>query len=210
MSHVVRLEGVTRRHHRGRETVTAVDDVSLELSAGSMTALVGPSGSGKTTLLNLIVHGDEPDSGVIESPATTADWSLLSIVPQALGLLPELTLAENVGLPLRLGATGSIDVADALGLLGLEALADRPPAEASLGEQQRAAVARALITSPVLLVADEPTSHQDERNTDRVLDALADVAARGTCTLIATHDGRVVERCDEVLDMTDGRVTKQR
>jgi putative ABC transport system ATP-binding protein len=207
---VVRLTDVTKRHHRGRETVTAVDHVSLELPSGSMIALVGPSGSGKTTLLNLIVGGDVPDEGVIDGPADRADWSRLAIVPQTLGLLPELTMAENIGFPLRLGAHVATDPGEAMELLGIGALANRPPQETSLGEQQRAAVARALVTSPTLLVADEPTSHQDEANTDRVTAALVEVAGTGSCVFVATHDSRMLDRCDLVLRMSDGVVTAER
>jgi ABC-type lipoprotein export system ATPase subunit len=210
MTIVVRLTDVTKRHHRGRETVTAVDHVSLELPAGSMIALVGPSGSGKTTLLNLIVGGDVPDEGVVDGPPDRADWSRLAIVPQTLGLLPELTMGENIRFPLRLGAPVATDPGEVMELLGIGALADRPPEETSLGEQQRAAVARALVTSPALLVADEPTSHQDEANTDRVTAALAEVAATGSCVFVATHDSRMLDRCDLVLRMRDGLVTAER
>ncbi len=207
MTVVVRLVDVTKRYHRGREIVTAVDQVSLELSLGSLVALVGPSGSGKTTLLNLIVGGDVPDEGLIDGPPAQADWSRLAIVPQAIGLLPELTMGENVGLPLRLGAAVATGARAAMESLGIGALADRPPEETSLGEQQRAAVARALVTGPALLVADEPTSHQDEANTDRVIDELAAAAAAGSCVFVATHDRRMLGRCDRVLRMTDGAVT---
>jgi len=207
---IVRLTDVTKRHHRGREVVTAVDHVSLELPSGSMIALAGPSGSGKTTLLNLIVGGDVPDEGAIDGPAGLADWSSLAIVPQALGLLPELTIGENIGFPLRLGARVATDPSEVMDRLGIGAVANRPPDETSLGEQQRAAVARALVTSPMLLVADEPTSHQDEANTDRVTAALADIAAAGSCVFVATHDNRVLSRCDLVLQMRDGVVTTRR
>lgn len=203
---VVRLSEVTRRYLRGREVVTAVDRVSFELVAGSMTALVGPSGSGKTTLLNLIVGGDKPDEGSIEGPSGSGDWTKVAIVPHSLGLLPELTMGENVGLPVRLGATAAIDPEAAMELLAIASLADRPPEETSLGEQQRAAVARALVTAPLLLVADEPTSHQDEANTDRVTAALASAAATGSCVFVATHDARMLDRCDRVLQMVDGVV----
>lgn len=206
---VASLVEVTKRFRRGSETVAAVDGVTLELSAGEVVALIGPSGSGKTSLINLIVGGDQPDSGTIDTP-DRADWTQLAIVPQTLGLLPELTMGENVAFPRRLGAIGDIDAGTAMELLGVAALHDRPPDETSLGEQQRAAVARALITSPVLLVADEPTSHQDEANTDRVTDALVAAAAAGSCVLVATHDSRLLDRCDRVLEMRDGRVTTTR
>ncbi|MFK7919095.1 MAG: ABC transporter ATP-binding protein [Ilumatobacter sp.] len=206
MSIVTRLDDVTKRFRRGSETVTAVDGVSLELSTGEMVALVGPSGSGKTTLINLIVGGDEPDSGTVDTP-DRSDWSQLAVVPQTLGLLPELTMGDNVDLPLRLGRPGDTDALTAMQRLGISALFDRPPDETSLGEQQRAAVARALVTSPMLLVADEPTSHQDEANTDRVTNALVAAAASGSCVFVATHDARMLDRCDRVLEMRDGIVT---
>ena len=207
MTVVVGLTEVTKRYRRGRELVTAVDRVTIDLSSGSMIALVGPSGSGKTTLLNLIAGGDDPDGGTIEGQLGRTDWSQLAIVPQPLGLLPELTIGENVGLPLRFGASGVADVRAVMELLGIGALADRLPEETSLGEQQRAAVARALVTTPVLLIADEPTSHQDEANTDRVTDALAGAASAGSCVLVATHDRRMLDRCDLVLRMIDGAVS---
>ncbi len=203
----VRIIGVTKRYHRGREIVTAVDAVSLELPSRTMTALVGPSGSGKTTLLNLIVGGEEPDEGTIEGVPTRPDWARLAIVPQTLGLLPELTMAENVGLPIRLGSPHTREVAEVMELLGIGSLGERPPEETSLGEQQRAAVARALITAPTLLIADEPTSHQDEANTNRLTDALAELAATGSCVFVATHDPRVLDRCDRVFQLHDGALT---
>lgn len=209
MSVVASLVEVTKRFRRGSETVTAVDGVTLQLCAGEVVALVGPSGSGKTTLINLIVGGDDPDSGTIDTPSH-ADWAQLAIVPQTLGLLPELTMGENVAFPRRLGKRGGLDAIAAMELLGVAGLHDRPPEETSLGEQQRAAVARALVTSPALLVADEPTSHQDEANTDRVADALVAAAAVGSCVFVATHDSRLLDRCDRVFEMRDGRVTTTR
>ena len=209
MNAVIAAEGVTRRFRRGREIVTAVNDVSFELNAGTMTALVGPSGSGKTTLINLLVRGDEPDEGRIVGLPDRPDWAHLSLVPQALGLLPELTLGENVDLPRRLGASATRSAHDLMQPLGVADLHDRAPDEVSLGEQQRVAVARALATAPLLLVADEPTSHQDGANTQRVIDALTAAAARGTCVLVATHDQRVVEACDRRLLMHDGAITAE-
>ena len=210
MNPIVHAEGLTKRYRRGSEIVTAVDRVSLELFAGTMTALVGPSGSGKTTLLNLIVGGEQPDDGVIRGVPERPDWSTLAIVPQSLGLLDELTLGENVLLPARLGASPMWPGEDLMAQLSIHHLVDRAPGETSLGEQQRAAVARALLAGPALLVADEPTSHQDEANTFRVVDALAASAANGSCVLLATHDLRVLERCGEVLAMRDGKVTPWR
>jgi len=206
MTATVRVENVTKRYRRGSETVTAVDRATFELQPGTITALVGPSGSGKTTLLNLLVGGDEPDEGAIFGVPDRRDWSMLAVVPQSLGLLGELTIGENISLPERFGAPSTSSLTDLMGQLAIDHLADRAPEETSLGEQQRAAVARALLSGPALLVADEPTSHQDEANTFRVVDALAAYAADGSCVLLATHDTRVLERCDAVLSMRDGEV----
>jgi len=209
VSAVIAAEGLTRRFRRGREIVTAVDDVSFELLAGTMMALVGPSGSGKTTLINLLVGGDEPDEGRIVGLPERPAWGDLALVPQALGLLPELTIGENVDLPRRLGASDTQPAFAVMETLGVAELFDRAPNEVSLGEQQRAAVARALVTAPTLLVADEPTSHQDGANTQRVIDALVTAAARGSCVLVATHDQRVVDACDRRFRMHDGAITAE-
>jgi putative ABC transport system ATP-binding protein len=202
----VRVEGVSRRYLRGSEIVTAVTDATFELWPGTMTALIGPSGSGKTTLLNMIIGGDEPDEGAIHGVPSSGDWSVLAIVPQSLGLLDELSMLENIALPLRFGREASHSAIELMDTLGIAALAQRSPSETSLGEQQRAAVARALITAPTILVADEPTSHQDEANMNRVVDSLATCAASGSAVIIATHDLRVIDRCDVVLGLSDGAI----
>ena len=204
---IVRVENVTKRYRRGGEVVNAVDAASFEVSAGEITGLVGPSGSGKTTLLDIIVGGEHPDEGRVVGLPDEPGWSELAVVPQALGLLPELTIGENVDLPRRLGTSAPLDTDEVMTHLGIATLVDRGPDEVSLGEQQRTAVARALLASPRLLVADEPTSHQDEANVERVLVALHEATRAGTGVLVATHDPRVIERCDRVLLMRDGSVT---
>jgi putative ABC transport system ATP-binding protein len=207
VSVVVGAEGLTKRFRRGREVVTAVEHATFELASGVLTALVGPSGSGKTTLLNLLVRGDDPDEGRVVGVPDRPDWSQLALVPQALGLLPELTVGENVDLPRRLGAVDTRPARDVMDRLGVAELFDRAPGEVSLGEQQRTAVARALVTAPALVVADEPTSHQDDANARRVIAALVDSAGAGSCVLVATHDRRVLEVCGRVLRMRDGVVS---
>jgi len=141
---------------------------------------------------------------------TELPWSALAVLPQRLGLLEELSVRENVELPLRLSGTldeaGTTRATEVLGFLGLDALADRPPLETSLGEQQRAALARALLVAPQLLLADEPAGHQDALSAERVFRALRAVARRGTCCLVATHDPDSLRFCDRALRMADGRV----
>jgi putative ABC transport system ATP-binding protein len=204
---VVRLNGVTRRYGTGVTTVIAVADASLAILAGQLLGLAGPSGSGKTTLVNLVVGWEHPDDGTVErSVRPGASWAEVAVVPQELGLVDELSVRENVELPARLGRVGSIDTGELLGSLSLAELADRLPDELSLGERQRAAVARAAACRPKLLVADEPTAHQDERRADMVMAVLRDVAARGGAVLVATHDDRLLAQMDRVARMSDGRL----
>lgn len=209
---VVELEHVTRRFVTRAETIVAVDDVSFGVAAGEVVGVVGPSGSGKSTLLHLVLGWERPDDGSIRLDRDARQrhgWAGTASVPQELGLLPELTGGQNVRLALRLGgaaAHGPGRAAAAIERLGLAALVDRLPAELSLGEQQRFAVARAVAADPRLLVADEPTSHQDEAHADRVMEELVAVAASGGAVIVATHDDRLLDRADRVLGLRDGRV----
>lgn len=209
---VLRLRSVTKRYESAAETLVAVADATLTVHAGEVVGLAGPSGSGKTTLLNLVIGWDDPDEGLVERrDDVTVGWSGLAVVPQELGLLPELTVRQNVELARRLGrnpAGRELDaVDDLLAELGLAELSNRLPGELSLGEQQRTAVARAVACSPTLLVADEPTAHQDELRSDMVIGALARSAARGGAVLIATHDDRVLADVTRVVRILDGHVT---
>ena len=205
---VVALRSVSRWFRATAGPVIAVDAVSLEIRAGEAVGLAGPSGSGKTTLLNLIVGWEQPDGGTIERGVGLAGgWTSVAVVPQELGLVPELTAAQNVELAARLGHGSGWSVDELFAALDLVGLADRLPDELSVGEQQRTAVARSVICAPQFLVADEPTAHQDERHADQVMDVLAATAARGGALLVATHDDRVLARVDRVLGLLDGRLT---
>ncbi len=209
---LLRARGLGKSYHRGPERVRAVDGVDLELRAGEVAVLVGPSGSGKSTLLGMLAGWERPDRGEILWEGAPADpralpWAALSVLPQAFGLLEELSVRENVELPARLGAPAEIDrAALLLAELGLEELADRQPAELSVGEQQRAGLARALLLRPRLLLADEPTGHQDAESAARVLRLIHEAAAEGSACLVATHAEETVEVADRVLAMRDGRL----
>lgn len=195
--------------HTGRRWVLA--GVDLAIAAGEVVALVGPSGSGKTTLLTIVAGFERPDRGQVTvsgcDPAggEALPWSTLAMLPQSLGLLPELTVAENVGLPGRLGAAAG-DGADLLARLGLGHLAPRLPGEISLGEQQRTALARAAVVRPALLVADEPVSHQNRAWAEAMMGLVADLAAGGTACLLATHDDVAVAAAHRVVHLRDGRL----
>jgi putative ABC transport system ATP-binding protein len=208
---VVAAVGLRKSYRRGPEEVRALRDVSLTLRAGEVVALVGPSGSGKTTLLNVVCGWEHADAGRLDWPAGTGDrtWDELAVVPQDLGLIDELTIAENVALPLWLGGRLDAGQAEATALLerlGLAGNAGRLPAEVSLGERQRAALARAMVTGPRLLLADEPTGHQDADWARAVYEAVRRLAGRGSCCLVATHSQEFLARVDRVLTIRDGEL----
>jgi putative ABC transport system ATP-binding protein len=206
---VVDLHAASRSYRNGAMTVAALSGVSLEICSGELVGVAGPSGSGKTTLLNLIVGWDQPDSGVVTRDlGSGAGWTAMAVVPQELGLIPELTAAQNVSIANRLTGGGGTVRADLFARLGLVGLEDRLPEELSVGEQQRTAVARALTCSPALLVADEPTAHQDEHHADQVMALLAERASDGGAVLVATHDDRMLARVDRVVQLLDGKVVE--
>ncbi len=207
---VVGLDAVSKSFPHGDEVVRAVREVSLELVAGEMVGLVGRSGSGKTTLLNLVAGWEIPDEGGVDVPGGAApSWSDLAVVPQRLGLMDELSVEENVRYPARLAGT----LAEMAGLagdliehLGLAGLRRRYPKETSLGEQQRTALARALALAPRVLIADEPTAHQDAGWAARMVDVMRDATSTGTTCLIATHDRELAPTLDRIVSMADGRI----
>jgi putative ABC transport system ATP-binding protein len=204
---VLRLESVSKSYGHGDEVVHAVREVSLSANPGEIVGVVGRSGSGKTTLLNLVAGWERADAGAVGVFGASTTWADLAFVPQRLGLMDELSIAENVEYPARLA--GQLEerrdlVGDLLGTLGLVDLAARHPNEVSLGEQQRAALARALVLSPALLIADEPTGHQDAGWGRRIFTVLSSAAAAGSCCLIATHDQALAPFIDRVVTMSDG------
>ena len=211
MSDALAAAGLHKSYRRGREQVHALRGVGVTLRRGELVALLGRSGSGKTTLLNCLLGWERPDSGTVHVPGvvdpSTAAWTDLAVVPQRFGLLEELTLADNVALPARLaGLPDPVAAAvETLETLRLGALADRLPGEVSLGEQQRTAIARALVVRPAFLVADEPTGRLDEELSVHVLTVLREWCARaGTGALVASHDPLVVAHADRVLRLEDG------
>lgn len=215
---LLEVEGVSKRYRRGAEEVHALRDVGFALYPGELVALVGPSGSGKSSLLGLLCGWDRPDQGklVWSTAFAAADgaelpWSELSVVPQALGLVEELSVRENVALPVRLAARPAGPAArteELLEAFGLGALADRSPRETSLGQQQRAAVARALVLDPRLVLADEPSAHQDSAWVHDVFSRLRTVAETGAACLVATHDPDALRFADRILSLDDGRLTE--
>ena len=211
---MLRGEELTKSYRRGSEVVHALEEVGIEVPPGRITALVGPSGSGKTTLLYLLAGWERPDHGriLLDAEEVSPDrlpWGTLALVPQSLGLVEELSVRENVSLPARLtGRDRTEDIERLLSRLGLSALADRYPLETSLGEQQRTALARALALGPRVVLADEPTGHQDATWADAVFAIFGAAAAEGAACLIATHDPDVARFADRVITIRDGRATE--
>ena len=213
MSPLVEAVGVHKSFVEGGRPRPVLTGVDLVVEGGEMTALAGPSGSGKSVLLDVLADWSRADAGqVLWSGSRTAPgWAGLALVPQGMGLLPDLTVWHNVVLPVRLerGAAGlRADVPrirHLLERLRLDALVERSPGELSFGEQQRVAVARAVVLDPPLVLADEPTSHQDDRNAEAVLDVLREVCARGGAVLLASHDDAVLDEVDRVVRLVDGR-----
>jgi len=197
---MIRASGV----HRTFGGVSVLRGVDLAVAAGELVTLSGPSGSGKTALLSLLCGFDFPDQGSV-LPGL-ASWSDCAVLPQALGLATELTLEENVALPLRLAGRSVAVVPGLLDELGIGELGSRYPGQVSFGQQQRAALARAVVTQPAALLADEPTAHLDSVSADAAVALLRRVANEGAAVLIATHHDAVHAVADRVLVLADGRV----
>ncbi|MEU7751559.1 ABC transporter ATP-binding protein [Micromonospora sp. NPDC049101] len=219
---MVRTLGLHRQFRSGAERLTAVDDVSLEIRAGSVVALTGPSGSGKSTLLHLIGAIEQADSGTVtvdDVEITALRRAALARYRQRVGfvfqryhLLPALTVLDNVIAPVlpRRGradhAARARELLDAVGLAGRERAV---PAQLSGGQQQRVAIARALMGAPGLLLADEPTGNLDSTTGGQILDLLLDLRDRhGMTILLATHEQAIAARCDRLVRLADGRVVE--
>ena len=206
---VVRGRGVAKHW----DAASGLAPLTFEAGEGEVVMVRGRSGSGKSTLLALLVGWCEPDGGTIERIGAWAEggawrrWDRTAIVPQVLSPLAELSVAENVELVLRLAGSGRDaahrPAAAVLEALDLDPLAGRPATETSLGQQQRLAVARAVVAQPVVLLADEPTSHQDADHAQMVLAALRTCAAAGSTVIVASHDEAVRDVADRVVDLDE-------
>jgi len=216
----VRLEGVCMRYGRGPEVLS---DLNFHLPSGSFHFLTGPSGAGKSTLLRLIYLAERPSSGLISlfgrdtallpREARPALRRRIGVVFQDFRLLDHLNVFDNVALPLRVSgqprASYADDVKELLSWVGLGDHVDAYPATLSGGEQQRAAIARAVISRPDLLIADEPTGNVDPAMARRLLRLLAELNRLGTTVLVASHDIALVRSLDApVLELAGGRLVK--
>jgi putative ABC transport system ATP-binding protein len=222
---IVETRDLVREYVMGSGVVRAVDGISLRVEPGQLVAVRGRSGSGKTTLLSLIGALDRPTSGtarVADLPVSEMPERELvafrrrtiGFIFQAFGLLPILSAAENVEIPLRLVAADPRErearVADLLELVGLAGRAHHRPHELSGGEQQRVAIARALANRPRLLLADEPTGQLDSHTGHDVMALIRSIVRReGTTAIVATHDPALIDLADRVIELRDGRVVAE-
>ena len=207
---VVELTAVEKSFGTGAESMAVLRGVDLRVERGEVVAVGGPSGSGKTTLLTLIGGFERPDRGDLTVVGRTPGldgltWGEVAVLPQTLGLLDELTIAENVALPARLAATPPRrDPHELMDRLGVEHLAARYPDEVSLGEQQRAALARAAVLEPSVLLADEPISHQNDDWASAMLLVLRVLAEGGMACVVATHNPLAFDAAHRSLVLRDG------
>lgn len=219
---LVRAESLTKTYRSGVNTVTVFDSLRLEIMEGEMVAIVGPSGAGKSTLLHLIGGLDRPTSGSVKIGEfdifKLADVDLARFRNREIGfifqfhhLLPEFTALENAMMPLLIGRSPARDAREragsALESVGLGDRTTHRPGELSGGEQARVALARALISEPRLLLADEPTGDLDGRTSENIHNLLKEVhTARKLTSIIVTHNERLASICDRVLHLEDGRL----
>jgi ABC-type lipoprotein export system ATPase subunit len=217
---LLELRGVSKRYRQGSQEVIALQEADLDVEPGEFLSVVGPSGSGKSTLLHLAGGLDRPDAGVVRLGGR--DLGTLSLgeraklrrreigfVFQFFHLIPTLTVAENVELPLLLDRAKPQPsaVTALLERLGIGHRARHRPAELSGGEMQRTAIARALVTKPQLVLADEPTGNLDSATGAVILDVLAEaVRDDGVALVMVTHDASAASRADRVLHVADGRL----
>ena len=232
----IHAERVSRHYQMGDALIRAVNEISLGVREGEFLALLGASGSGKSTLLNLMAGLDRPTSGAIlaqgQDLSKMASEELavhrnrtVGMVFQSFQLLPRMTLEENVELPLRLAEVPRSErparVRESLERVGLSTRVRHRPAELSGGEQQRAAIARALVNRPAILLADEPTGNLDSKTGEEIMKLIAEIhrppggeagptSGRGRTVVMVTHERALAERyADRIVTLSDGAIANE-
>jgi putative ABC transport system ATP-binding protein len=221
---VISLSRVSKSYPTPAGAFPALSDVDLEIAAGELVAITGKSGSGKSTLLNLIAGIDQPTAGSITVAGTPlhqsserilARWrgATVGVVFQFFQLMPTLTVAENVALPMDFLRARPVRerrprALELLARVGLADQADKLPATLSGGQQQRVAIARALANDPPVVTADEPTGNLDTETAEAVLDLFRALAADGTTVVIATHEREIDWIASRTVSIVDGRIAR--
>lgn len=218
---MIKLENIHRNFQVGDQVVHALDNINIEIQQGEYVSIMGPSGSGKSTLLNLIGMLDHPSSGAYylndrnvtelsELEEAQTRNKNIGFVFQSFHLVPRLTAAQNIELPLVLAGMApdirNEKVENALAELSLTDRAHHKPEQLSGGQRQRVAIARATITEPSVLLADEPTGNLDQKSGHDVMKTLEDLNKRGITLLMVTHDAALGDRSRRSIGMIDGRI----
>ena len=222
MMEILRAEHLTKIYGKGETAVRALDDVSFKVEAGEFIAVVGSSGSGKSTLIHILGSVDTPTSGKVfmndqdvfaqkKDKLAIFRRRQVGIIYQFYNLISRLTVEENILLPALLDGR-EIDRAyfnELIELLGLKGREHDLPAQLSGGQQQRVAIGRTLITSPAIVLADEPTGNLDQRNTQEIMELFKTSHKKYEQTIIMiTHDENIALQADRILNIEDGRIVK--
>lgn len=222
---LIRTKNLSKYYAVGDETIKALDDVNLEIERGQIVAILGTSGSGKSTLLNMLAGLERPTKGEVqigkfrideltEAQLTKFRQRYTGFIFQAYNLLPTLTALENVAFPLCFrGVDKHVREKKAfemLKLVGIEKRYKHKPAEMSGGQQQRVGIARALVTDPSIIFADEPTGNLDSHTTQEVMELIRNIVdTRHNTVIMVTHDKSVAEYADIIVNISDGKVVSK-
>ncbi len=221
---MIQIHNLTKAYRTSDVETTALDQINLEIGDGEFIAIMGPSGCGKSTLLNIVGLLDSPDSGrygffgrevagCTESELADIRKDNIGFIFQSFNLVDELTVAENVALPLLYQKIPPVErkkrVREVLERVAIAHRADHRPQQLSGGQQQRVAVARAVVTNPKLILADEPTGNLDSKNGEEVLELLSQLNGEGTTIVMVTHDPGHAEHAGRIINMLDGRILSE-
>jgi putative ABC transport system ATP-binding protein len=221
MTSVIKLENVSKVYEMGEDKLYALNNISLEIKKGEFVAIVGPSGSGKSTLMHIIGLLDKPSSGEVYleerrvhhlSEISQAELrnKHIGFVFQVFNLLPRTSALENVEMPLIYSGINRREREEraikALKLVGLGEKLDNTPSQLSGGQQQKVAIARALINNPSLILADEPTGNLDSRSGEEILSLLVNLNKKGNTILVVTHDADIARKAKRIITIKDGEI----